>query len=245
MERIHTGGPAFPRPIGNNGATHYEDREANSEEEGMTLLDYFAGQYLVGLATMSRLSNGAAQADAAEEAYDVATRFIQARNAIIGFAFILLSLPAQAQSSATYTARLDGIVNCRQLAVSVTEHQQNGGTTSTVAYAVRECPSGSSTPTTVVVQGFVNIPSSAYTHTKQAHALNVTTPHGAIIVTWRQSQERQNTFSGTWTERQNGSFTQRTQEEQAFSTATVEGSVVGYPTLNRPGWISEIAQITR
>ena len=36
------GGPAFPKPIGNNGASHYEDREVSSEEVGMTLRDYFA-----------------------------------------------------------------------------------------------------------------------------------------------------------------------------------------------------------
>jgi hypothetical protein len=36
------GGPAFPRPIGNNGYTHVEDIDSNSEQEGMSLRDYFA-----------------------------------------------------------------------------------------------------------------------------------------------------------------------------------------------------------
>jgi hypothetical protein len=33
---------AFPRPVGNNGAAHFEDRYANEEQAGMTLREYFA-----------------------------------------------------------------------------------------------------------------------------------------------------------------------------------------------------------
>ena len=43
------GGPAFPRPIGHNGADEYEDRETNSDAEGMSLRDYFAGQAMNGM----------------------------------------------------------------------------------------------------------------------------------------------------------------------------------------------------
>ncbi len=49
MAKRNDGGPAFARPVGNNGATDYEDREANYEQEGMSLRDYFAGQALAGL----------------------------------------------------------------------------------------------------------------------------------------------------------------------------------------------------
>lgn len=41
------GGPAFPRPIGNNGANH--GREVSTDFKGMTLRDYFAGQALIGI----------------------------------------------------------------------------------------------------------------------------------------------------------------------------------------------------
>jgi hypothetical protein len=37
-----TGGPAFPRPLGNNGRPHFEDSEVSSDQEGMSLRDYFA-----------------------------------------------------------------------------------------------------------------------------------------------------------------------------------------------------------
>lgn len=43
------GGPAFPRPIGNNGATNWEDRDTSGEQVGMSLRDYFAGQALAGM----------------------------------------------------------------------------------------------------------------------------------------------------------------------------------------------------
>jgi hypothetical protein len=39
---------AFPRPIGNNGAPHYEDRDVSGEQKGMTLRDYFAAKALMG-----------------------------------------------------------------------------------------------------------------------------------------------------------------------------------------------------
>jgi hypothetical protein len=33
--------PAFPRPIGNSGAPDYQDREVNTEQEGVTIREYF------------------------------------------------------------------------------------------------------------------------------------------------------------------------------------------------------------
>jgi hypothetical protein len=41
------GGPAFPRPIGNSGASDARAREVSGEAIGMSLRDYFAGQALV------------------------------------------------------------------------------------------------------------------------------------------------------------------------------------------------------
>lgn len=38
------GGPAFPRPMGNNGYADVEDHDSNSEQEGMSLRDYFAAK---------------------------------------------------------------------------------------------------------------------------------------------------------------------------------------------------------
>lgn len=46
---IKNGGPAFARAAGNNGATHFEDRDSSSEQEGMSLRDYFAGQVIAGM----------------------------------------------------------------------------------------------------------------------------------------------------------------------------------------------------
>jgi hypothetical protein len=43
------GGPAFPRSMGHNGMLHREEHESNSDEMGMSLRDYFAGQALITL----------------------------------------------------------------------------------------------------------------------------------------------------------------------------------------------------
>jgi hypothetical protein len=70
---------AFPRPIGNNGADHYEDRDVNSDQEGMTLRDYFAGQALVGIlaATPNKIFHSS-QADASA-AYKIADAMLAER----------------------------------------------------------------------------------------------------------------------------------------------------------------------
>jgi hypothetical protein len=42
------GGPAFPRPIGNNGRPNFEDSEVSPDQEGMSQRDYFAAKTLQG-----------------------------------------------------------------------------------------------------------------------------------------------------------------------------------------------------
>jgi hypothetical protein len=54
---VKDGGAAFPRPIGNNGAAHFEDREVSAEEVGMSLRDYFAAQALPGFITQYAQGN--------------------------------------------------------------------------------------------------------------------------------------------------------------------------------------------
>ena len=163
--------------------------------------------------------------------------------------FLLFASVASAQT-ATYTARIEGTVTCRFIAVSVTTQQQNGGTTTNLSYVVRECPSGSAQPTTVIVQNFLAISPSAYRvqgqGNSQTHSLNVQTPQGAISLTWRPTTESQNTFSGTWNERHGSSVT-RTIEDQFHSTALVEGAVLSYLIVagERPGWVSAITQVVR
>lgn len=45
----HNGGPAFPRPISDNGQDHPADRVVSYAQDGMSLRDYFAGQALQGI----------------------------------------------------------------------------------------------------------------------------------------------------------------------------------------------------
>lgn len=78
------GGPAFPKPIGNNGANNWQDREVSSEEVGMSLRDYFAGQALKGmLAQPADAQNIACYDDtnnAARWAYNFAEAMLKARD---------------------------------------------------------------------------------------------------------------------------------------------------------------------
>jgi hypothetical protein len=41
---------AFPRPVGNNGMTHYEDHYENDAQDGMTLRQWYIGRALTGMA---------------------------------------------------------------------------------------------------------------------------------------------------------------------------------------------------
>jgi hypothetical protein len=50
MSVARDGGPAFPRPIGNNGRPNFEDSEVSNEQAGMSLRDWFAGESLKGAA---------------------------------------------------------------------------------------------------------------------------------------------------------------------------------------------------
>lgn len=49
MSAIKDGGPAFPRPSGNNGLTSAEEHYSSQEQDGMSLRDYFAAKTLNGL----------------------------------------------------------------------------------------------------------------------------------------------------------------------------------------------------
>lgn len=82
------GGPAFPRPVGNNGATHYEDRYCNDDHPGMSLRDYFAGQVLTGifvnaqgLGEMDPTARRAMLKDCAAILYETADAMLAAREA--------------------------------------------------------------------------------------------------------------------------------------------------------------------
>lgn len=76
MNRAESGGSAFPRPIGVDGVRHY-----NPSQKGMTLLDYFAGQALVGLiinsATVSVI------VPITTRAYELAKYMIEARGEML------------------------------------------------------------------------------------------------------------------------------------------------------------------
>ena len=68
MTDRHDGGPAFPR----NGQSYFDTKD------GMTLLDWFAGQALAGLA--SNDDNAAAPSFIADEAYIIAEAMLVARS---------------------------------------------------------------------------------------------------------------------------------------------------------------------
>jgi hypothetical protein len=105
---------------------------------------------------------------------------------------------AEAQTTGTNAARVDGVVNCRQIFVSVNQQIENGGASTRVSYKVAECPSGSSTPTNVVVQGFLTIQNGDYQVSRNGnvHTLRTSTPHGSIDLTWRPTPENQTTYTG-------------------------------------------------
>lgn len=58
------GGPAFPRPVGTNGAKSIEDLYVNEPQEGMSLRDYFAAAALTG--TIASLMEARAKGGARE-----------------------------------------------------------------------------------------------------------------------------------------------------------------------------------
>jgi hypothetical protein len=83
--KINTGGPAFPRPLGNNGRPHFEDSEVSPDQEGMSTRDWFAGQALIGVMVVRTmliergLAHDVIQESLAEEAYELADAMIAER----------------------------------------------------------------------------------------------------------------------------------------------------------------------
>lgn len=71
MSSQSDGGPAFPRPFSYtmHGGTSFQ------VQEGMSLRDYFAGQYLAGFIA----NRGYAPTDVGNLAYDAADKLITAR----------------------------------------------------------------------------------------------------------------------------------------------------------------------
>ncbi|MEY9098853.1 hypothetical protein ABIA24_001762 [Sinorhizobium fredii] len=78
MASMNTGGPAFPRPAGTNGAPHPSDRWENNAQGGMSLRDWFAGQALAGYLAADQLNHVGADL-AAECAYRYADAMLAER----------------------------------------------------------------------------------------------------------------------------------------------------------------------
>jgi len=81
MSSKKNGGPAFPRPIGNNGITHHEEHESSYAQEGMSLRDYFAAKSLPAVMMARALdpTNEMNQESIAEECYDLADALLLER----------------------------------------------------------------------------------------------------------------------------------------------------------------------
>jgi hypothetical protein len=77
MSTINDGGPAFPRPAAFSNA----ERTACTEQDGMTLRDWFAGQALAGMISAVDPKSEGSQAikPIAEAAYDFADAMLRAR----------------------------------------------------------------------------------------------------------------------------------------------------------------------
>ena len=71
-----TGGAAFPRPV----VYDMHGRTASTEQDGMTLRDWFAGMALQGMALMHKPPSGIYYHDYAEDAYHYADAMLEARN---------------------------------------------------------------------------------------------------------------------------------------------------------------------
>lgn len=161
--------------------------------------------------------------------------------------FVLLAggraASAQTVTNVNNNAYVWGIVNCRFIQVELHQQQQAGGIVTTLQYTVRECPTGSTDPTTTIIQGFLTIPNADYRVQSQQHTLLTRTADGVLQLTWRAVTDRQITFSGTTTDRNQTKVT-RTQEDRFHSMARVEGSVgsfpvtAGFSTGAYPAWMS-------
>jgi hypothetical protein len=154
----------------------------------------------------------------------------------------LCATTAYAQTSTTATALVDGIVNCRHVNVNVNQTAQSGGSSTTLFYKVRDACAN-----IILFEGYGPIAASAYKVQQTSHALNVTTQHGVIALVWKSTNVQQQTFTSTATEKANGMTVRRTVEDQFFSSATAEGTVLGTQVLagDRPATMSQITQTTR
>jgi hypothetical protein len=126
--------------------------------------------------------------------------------------------------------------------VNVNQTIQAGGSSTTLFYRVRDTCANQE-----LFQGFGPIAASAYKIQQSTHALSVQTQHGAITLVWKPTNEHQQTFTSTAVERENGMMIRRVQEEQNWSTATAEGTVLGIALSagDRPATMNQISQTTR
>lgn len=148
---------------------------------------------------------------------------------IIFTVFLFFPTLVQAQSTSWVTAILDGVVNCKHVIVSVNQTNQSGGSSTIISYIVRECESGATVPTKVLYEGYLNLPTGALQSKQTTHTLLATTKDGTISLTWRATNQLQEGSTLNFTKRENGVVTKRSQEDQNYSSATAEGSVLGIP----------------
>lgn len=76
MGRDIDGGPAFPRTMGWNGLTDYEEHRCSDDQTGMTLRDWFAGQALAGILAATTV---AGPGESASRAYGMADAMLAER----------------------------------------------------------------------------------------------------------------------------------------------------------------------
>jgi hypothetical protein len=147
-----------------------------------------------------------------------------------------------AQTLSTSVAGVDGTSNCRAVNVNVNQTVQNGGSTTTLFYRLRDTCANQT-----LFEGYGPIAGSAYKAQQTTHALSVQTKDGPIQLTWRATNTQQQTFTSTATEKANGTIVRRVQEDQFFSSASAEGTVLGTAVSagDRPATISQITQTTR
>lgn len=78
MTKTDDGGPAFPMPSGDEP----RGKRTTRYNEGMSLLDYFAGQALVGLVIVLR--SDMSTSDCAQHAYAFAAAVVAERKRLMG-----------------------------------------------------------------------------------------------------------------------------------------------------------------
>ena len=137
---------------------------------------------------------------------------------------LLLASPVLAQStSTTYFARVEGTANSRSVTVEVRQTLAASGSSTTLFYRIAQADN------TTIAEGFGPIPASAYKVNGNTHTLLATTQHGTIALTWRPTTVLQSTYSSQATERRNNVVTNRTSEDQSYSSSAVDGTAIGVP----------------